>query len=214
MFKPKALFLAAIIGSISVQSIAQVNALDMVVESQKRIANVVRRQVDTAAEVAQTEVDKKTTGQPLNDALFKLYQVTEAHCNSQLNVLKAKLERFKQSQVRVGASGKIVTLLGAVTAHPAGKTILTGIGITGSDNNSVLGLFADYSAEEVASLKTQITSVTTEFTAQITAYEAIRPDADTSGVARKNALFRAKAVCDGLVAPSAPTPDPPAADPK
>ncbi len=131
----------------------------------------------------------------INKRILNSYRFAEAHCYAQLNVKLAELSYYRKLNTKISATGKLIALIGAVTVHPAGKTLLMGIGLGGSD--SVLGVYNDYSSETVEQLKADVIVMRSRVDSEFIAVDGIRDDDD--GNKRSIALTRLGAICDGFV---------------
>lgn len=157
------------------------------------------RQVQASAPFASnTEVD-----------LSAAYTDAAIGCARKLKEWSARKEQNETINAGVTAGGGLLTLLGSVAAHPAVKTVVTGIGLATatSDGQGVAGGVSKFFGVRSQSSQTEADHVRAAWHTFQDTYKGESAITDPSGARRHQLIASVAADCMGLFAPvSAPAP--------
>lgn len=144
--------------------------------------------------------------------VLSAFRATTDYCAAKVEFYESVLDVYNKSHTTVGAYGALVTVLGAVTVNPVGKTVLTSIGIQSTSDHSVLGIVAAHSQDEARAMKAKLDKLRTQFLERSQRFVTIDAKTDLGGYSRDTAVQQLYGGCSGLDQPgdSSSDDDPPA----
>lgn len=157
---------------------------------------------------AQASKDFETTSKEVETAVSLSFSQTLKYCQSYIDPIKHKINNDKTNQAYTNATFGVITLLGSVAGYAPVKTVLVGLGVSGSSNGSVSTTVSNYYSDATGDDFNELLARQTKLTELLDKYgkDPYSKDTDPTGNNRGTLLIMMSAACDGtIILPSDPS---------